>query len=108
MRGIPLEAFLSQQPPAFPLAVTSLAERVVDAHSGDARHDAAWQAQTQRQLARLYPSPLRVTSTNYDPLPAWRMGVQMAAINLQTNDLPTQVRALRDSFFSRRGTHPCT
>jgi hypothetical protein len=77
MRGTPLDDFLSHHTPDFAFAVTSLPERVVEAV--DATKAAAkWQAQTRAQFARLYPSPLRVSSLNFDPMAAWRMGVQMA------------------------------
>ena len=39
---------------------------------------------------------LRVSSSNYSPLRAWRSGAQCVALNLQTNDLPTQ---LHHAFF---------
>ena len=31
----------------------------------------------QRQLSRIYPSSLRVDSSNYDPQPFWNAGCQM-------------------------------
>ena len=46
---------------------------------------------TLERLCRVYPSGLRVASSNYSPLRAWRSGAQCAALNLQTNDLPTQL-----------------
>ncbi|KAI6784910.1 1-phosphatidylinositol bisphosphate phosphodiesterase-like protein [Emericellopsis cladophorae] len=44
-----------------------------------------------RYLMRVYPSPSRVLSSNFDPLWAWRRGVQMAALNWQTNDVALQL-----------------
>ncbi|CAI5469153.1 unnamed protein product [Closterium sp. Yama58-4] len=38
---------------------------------------------TQRNLLRIYPFGLRVTSSNYDPMPAWLHGAQMVAMNMQ-------------------------
>ncbi|KAF4951593.1 hypothetical protein FGADI_7368 [Fusarium gaditjirri] len=37
-------------------------------------------------LVRTYPDPNRVDSSNFDPLQCWRHGVQMAALNCQTDD----------------------
>ncbi|KAF2102514.1 PLC-like phosphodiesterase [Rhizodiscina lignyota] len=42
-------------------------------------------------LMRVYPAGKRVTSSNFDPLTNWRYGVQMAALNWQTYDLPIQM-----------------
>ncbi|KAK3078895.1 hypothetical protein LTS18_006345, partial [Coniosporium uncinatum] len=44
-----------------------------------------------RYLMRVYPSGYRISSTNFDPLLFWRRGVQMAALNWQTNDLGMQI-----------------
>ncbi|KAF5635885.1 1-phosphatidylinositol-4 5-bisphosphate phosphodiesterase 1 [Fusarium sp. NRRL 52700] len=38
-------------------------------------------------LVRLYPDPNRVDSSNFDPLQCWKHGVQMAALNCQTDDI---------------------
>ena len=42
-------------------------------------------------LMRVYPSQLRLTSTNFDPLQCWKKGVQMAALNCQTYDAAMQI-----------------
>lgn len=44
-----------------------------------------------RYLMRVYPSKFRYKSTNPDPLTFWRRGVQMVALNWQTNDLGMQI-----------------
>lgn len=44
-----------------------------------------------RHLMRVYPSYHRITSTNFDPIKFWRLGVQMAALNWQTYDLGQQI-----------------
>ncbi|KAF5675998.1 1-phosphatidylinositol-4,5-bisphosphate phosphodiesterase 1 [Fusarium circinatum] len=36
-------------------------------------------------LVRVYPDPNRVDSSNFNPLQCWKHGVQMAALNFQTN-----------------------
>jgi phosphatidylinositol phospholipase C delta len=45
----------------------------------------------RRCLMRVYPSGFRVRSDNFEPLKFWRRGVQMAALNWQTNDLGMQL-----------------
>ena len=57
----------------------------------DAASVARMQRITLERLCRVYPSGLRVSSSNYPPLRAWRSGAQCVALNLQTNDLPTQL-----------------
>jgi len=47
---------------------------------------AALRALTASELLRVYPSGKRVGSTNLDPLPTWRCGGQMAALNYQAHD----------------------
>ena len=41
--------------------------------------------------ARAFPRGTRIKSDNADPLFQWGMGVQQVALNLQTNDTPTQL-----------------
>ncbi|KAK3673492.1 hypothetical protein LTR78_006726 [Recurvomyces mirabilis] len=42
-------------------------------------------------LMRVYPGRRRIWSSNFNPLAAWRRGVQMAALNWQTYDVHHQV-----------------
>ena len=49
------------------------------------------QLRTSKRLCRAYPSATRVASSNFDPLPFWRSGAQLVALNMQTNDLPVQL-----------------
>lgn len=44
-----------------------------------------------RHMMRVYPDGIRLSSSNFDPLIYWRRGVQMAALNWQTNDLGMQL-----------------
>ena len=55
---------------------------------------------TSRKLARVYPKATRFDSANLDPLPCWRAGVQLVALNLQVVDLPTQ---LHHALFAASG-----
>ncbi|GMR59651.1 hypothetical protein PMAYCL1PPCAC_29846, partial [Pristionchus mayeri] len=45
---------------------------------------------TTRQIVRVYPSGIRISSSNFLPLFCWMAGAQMAALNFQTNGLPMQ------------------
>ena len=99
------ERFLAHQPEglhAHKLPVTSFGETSFfkqlaadDNERGGDEVDAAKVARMQRitleRLCRVYPAGLRVSSSNYPPLRAWRSGAQCVALNLQTNDLPTQL-----------------
>ncbi|EOD30067.1 hypothetical protein EMIHUDRAFT_99535 [Emiliania huxleyi CCMP1516] len=64
-----------------------------------ASEEGGWLPATASELVRTFPSPTRWSSTNPNPLTAWRAGVQMAALNMQTNDLPVQLNhaLFRDS-----------
>ena len=55
---------------------------------------------TARQMIRVYPRNTRFDSANLDPLPCWRAGAQLVALNLQTVDLATQ---LHHALFAHSG-----
>jgi phosphatidylinositol phospholipase C delta len=42
---------------------------------------------------RVYPHGLRISSRNLDPLPFWRSGAQIAALNFQRYDRGVQMNA---------------
>lgn len=44
----------------------------------------------KKYFTRVYPDKTRVRSTNFDPIPYWKRGVQLVALNWQTYDLHTQ------------------
>ncbi|XP_028991292.1 1-phosphatidylinositol 4,5-bisphosphate phosphodiesterase epsilon-1 isoform X2 [Betta splendens] len=48
---------------------------------------------TARQLLRTYPAATRIDSTNPNPLLFWLHGVQLVALNYQTDDLFMQLNA---------------
>mgnify|MGYP003753969177 CR=1 FL=1 len=48
-------------------------------------------APRDEQFPRGFPRGTRIKSDNADPLFQWGMGVQQVALNLQTNDTPTQL-----------------
>ncbi|XP_062499730.1 1-phosphatidylinositol 4,5-bisphosphate phosphodiesterase eta-2-like isoform X3 [Corticium candelabrum] len=43
-----------------------------------------------RHTSRVYPSPVRVDSSNFNPCQFWQCGCQMVALNYQTNDANLQ------------------
>ena len=64
------------------------AEKLMSGPGGDAE----WFLKYHRsQISRIYPKAQRVASDNYNPMPMWGCGSQMAALNYQTGDKPMQV-----------------
>ncbi|XP_072523775.1 1-phosphatidylinositol 4,5-bisphosphate phosphodiesterase epsilon-1 isoform X2 [Salminus brasiliensis] len=55
---------------------------------------------TAAQLLRTYPAATRIDSANPNPLIFWLHGVQLVALNYQTDDLPMQ---LNSAFFEANG-----
>ncbi|ETV75922.1 hypothetical protein H257_09883 [Aphanomyces astaci] len=51
----------------------------------------AFAAYNRTHLSRVYPSGLRVDSSNYNPVMGWGTGSQLVALNYQTADLPMHV-----------------
>ncbi|XP_070574181.1 1-phosphatidylinositol 4,5-bisphosphate phosphodiesterase gamma-1-like isoform X2 [Ptychodera flava] len=49
----------------------------------------------RNQFSRVYPKGQRVDSSNYDPVPCWNCGSQMAALNYQTPDRSMQLNCGR-------------
>merc|ERR1712025_148680 len=71
------------------------AEKLMSGPGGDAE----WFLKYHRsQISRIYPKAQRVASDNYNPMPMWGCGSQMAALNYQTGDKPMQVSC--KSFLS--------
>uniref|UniRef100_A0A673ZY97 Phosphoinositide phospholipase C n=1 Tax=Salmo trutta TaxID=8032 RepID=A0A673ZY97_SALTR len=55
---------------------------------------------TTSQLLRTYPAATRIDSANPNPLPFWLHGIQVVALNYQTDDLPMQ---LNTALFEANG-----
>ncbi|XP_076007670.1 1-phosphatidylinositol 4,5-bisphosphate phosphodiesterase epsilon-1 isoform X2 [Genypterus blacodes] len=55
---------------------------------------------TACQLLRTYPAATRIDSANPNPLPFWLHGMQLVALNYQTDDLPMQ---LNTALFESNG-----
>lgn len=58
----------------------------------------------KKYFTRTYPSNLRVSSSNYNPIPAWGMGAQVVALNFQYHDEPM---LLNYAKFQRNGGNKC-
>nr|AXS78273.1 1-phosphatidylinositol-4,5-bisphosphate phosphodiesterase beta-1 [Anisakis simplex] len=54
----------------------------------------------KRQITRVYPKGKRVDSSNFWPIKFWNCGCQMAAVNMQTPDVPFQMNS---AFFEQNG-----
>ncbi|XP_026325730.1 1-phosphatidylinositol 4,5-bisphosphate phosphodiesterase epsilon-1-like [Hyposmocoma kahamanoa] len=57
------------------------------------KHPMALVAHTETQLVRTYPAGLRIDSSNFDPVTFWSCGVQLVALNYQTEDAAMAVNA---------------
>ncbi|CAK1554495.1 unnamed protein product [Leptosia nina] len=57
------------------------------------KHPLAIIAHTESQLVRTYPAGLRIDSSNFDPVLFWSCGVQLVALNYQTEDAAMAVNA---------------
>ncbi|XP_060525896.1 1-phosphatidylinositol 4,5-bisphosphate phosphodiesterase epsilon-1-like isoform X2 [Cylas formicarius] len=57
-------------------------------------------AHTQTQLMRTYPAPMRIDSSNFNPVIFWSFGIQMSALNYQTDDTAMQ---LNNALFETNG-----
>jgi len=58
-------------------------------------------AHTETQLVRVYPASMRIDSSNFNPLNFWSYGIQMAALNYQSEEATaTHVNA---AMFEQNG-----
>ena len=87
------------QPEAkIPTHVFSLSEGAfLEAHDSSPAH---MFHHNKRYLLRAYPKGLRVSSSNLNPAPFWRYGVQIAALNWQRADKSTM---LNEGMFAGTG-----
>ncbi|CAF3154185.1 unnamed protein product, partial [Rotaria sp. Silwood2] len=67
-----------------PFHSSSLAEKTFLKHAEENPLDLI--LQTTWRLLRVYPDGLRQDSSNLDPVISWNFGIQMAALNYQTDD----------------------
>ncbi|TPX35466.1 phosphoinositide phospholipase C [Synchytrium microbalum] len=57
----------------------------------------------RKHLSRVYPAPIRITSSNPDPMPLWYSGCQMVALNYQTFDKGLQLNRAMFAVNGRCG-----
>lgn len=57
-------------------------------------------AHTETQLMRTYPAGLRIDSSNFNPVFFWAFGIQMVALNYQTDD---QSMHINTAMFEENG-----
>ncbi|KAK3593089.1 hypothetical protein CHS0354_038127 [Potamilus streckersoni] len=55
---------------------------------------------TEKQLMRIYPAGMRIDSSNLNPVIFWAFGIQMVALNYQTEDT---AMALNTAIFEQNG-----
>lgn len=65
------------------------------------KHPLALIAHTETQLMRTYPAGLRIDSSNFNPVFFWAFGIQLVALNYQTDDLPL---AINTGMFEENGS----
>lgn len=56
---------------------------------------------TESNLMRSYPAGMRIDSSNFNPITFWAFGLQMAAINYQTDDMGS---AINSALFEQNGS----
>lgn len=66
------------------------------------KHPLAVIAHTETQLIRTYPAGLRIDSSNFNPVFFWSFGMQMVALNYQTEDLPMHINR---AMFEQTNNH---
>ncbi|XP_024084473.1 1-phosphatidylinositol 4,5-bisphosphate phosphodiesterase epsilon-1-like isoform X1 [Cimex lectularius] len=57
-------------------------------------------AHTETQLVRTYPAGMRIDSSNFNPVIFWAFGIQMVALNYQTEDAALH---LNSAMFEQNG-----
>ncbi|PGH13546.1 hypothetical protein AJ80_06296 [Polytolypa hystricis UAMH7299] len=71
--------------------VYSFAEGTFEGLCRDSETKSLLELHNRQYITRVYPSGLRVRSSNFDPNSFWRRGVQMVALNWQTYDVGMQL-----------------
>ncbi|KAL1122754.1 hypothetical protein AAG570_003081, partial [Ranatra chinensis] len=57
-------------------------------------------AHTETQLVRTYPAAMRIDSSNFNPVMFWAFGIQMVALNYQTEDAALHINS---AMFEQNG-----
>ena len=77
--------------------VFSLAENKFNSTCQDGEAINHLEKHNMHHLMRVYPKGSRLKSSNFDPVPCWKRGVQMVALNYQTYDEGMQIN---DAMFA--------
>ncbi|XP_023223275.1 1-phosphatidylinositol 4,5-bisphosphate phosphodiesterase epsilon-1-like isoform X2 [Centruroides sculpturatus] len=64
------------------------------------RHSLALIAHCENQLMRTYPAGMRIDSSNFNPVIFWAFGIQMVALNYQTEDAALNINT---AMFEQNG-----
>lgn len=75
----------------------SFSEKKLKPKLRDAEFLQQFSKHNKKYLTRVYPSMFKITSRNFNPIPFWRLGVQMVALNWQKNDIGMQIN---HAFYS--------
>ena len=97
-RGLKFQDFASQESKTFG-HIFSLNEDKFESISRDTELDPQILQHNRTWLMRVYPAGWRIRSSNFDPIPFWKRGVQMVALNWQTYDTGMQ---LNEAMFASR------
>lgn len=81
----------------------SLNEKSINLMLKDKEKCASVDKHNRKYFMRIYPSQIRLKSSNFLPLPYWEHGVQMVATNWQTYDLGQQINEAMFDGGIRRG-----
>ncbi|XP_035226303.1 1-phosphatidylinositol 4,5-bisphosphate phosphodiesterase epsilon-1-like isoform X2 [Stegodyphus dumicola] len=65
------------------------------------RHPLALMSHCESQLMRTYPAGMRIDSSNFNPVIFWAFGIQMVALNYQTDDSALH---LNTAMFEQSGS----
>ena len=93
---IPIDKMGDMKTRLGPPAICSVSEVRGEKAAKEADRRTNWLSYNREHVSRVYPKPTRTDSSNYDPQPFWNLGVQMAAINIQT---PGRPRWLEHGLF---------
>ncbi|KAK1756918.1 hypothetical protein QBC47DRAFT_297983 [Echria macrotheca] len=88
--GIPFEGFESPEAKKYN-HIFSFKEKTFAEKSQPRELKQQLKIHNMRYMMRVYPNGNRIRSSNFDPLPYWKRGVQMAALNWQTFDTGMQL-----------------
>ncbi|KAI5949375.1 PLC1 [Candida jiufengensis] len=81
----------------------SLSEKTVDKMLKDEVKKTSLDKHNRKYFVRVYPSKMRLKSTNFNPIIYWEHGVQMVATNWQTYDLGQQLNEAMFEGVNKNG-----